>query len=134
MYGGEGSGNLLTGHHRDQIILKYAPRLTQYLHKFRSFHLNTSIPRNSKFDISSEIVSSSGPVSVSAHQPEHNFKVPFPPQSGAKLSSQVKYQQLFADNDIADKFVISEDKETDCQAQEDHLQHTGEVQENLGKT
>ena len=131
MYGGD-----LTGHHRHQIILKYAPRLSQYLHKFRPFHLNTSVPRNSKFNISSDLVSSSGSVSISALQPEHNFKVPFPPQSGAKLSSQVKYQQLFADNDIADKFVISEDKETDCQAQEDHqhLQHTGEVLENLGKT
>ena len=141
MYGGEGCeatqhqlwpGHLLTGHHRDQILLKYSPRLSEYFHKFRPLHLD------SKFAISSDRVSSSG--SVSALQSEHKFKVPFPPQSGAKLSSRVKYQQLFPDNDIADKFVISEeDKETDCQAKEDHhdlqhLQDTGEVLENLGRT
>ena len=149
MFGAEGPQHhlwhrsLLSGQ-TDQIILKYSPRLSEYLHKFRPFHLEPSLPKSSQFDISSDQVSSSGSVSISVVQSEHKFKVPFPPQSGPKLNSRVKYQQLFADNDIADKFVISEDKETDCQPEEDkhhlqhlqHLQHPGqsEVLENLGKT
>ena len=116
-------------------MIKYSPRLSQYLHKFRPFHLDTSL--------SSDQVTSSGSVSISALQADHKFKVPFPPPAGAKPCSRVKYQQLFADNNIADKFVISEDTESDCQTKEDHhdlhevqhLQETGqgEVLENLGK-
>ena len=143
MYGGDQlwQGALLgPGHQTDQILLKYSPGLSEYLHKFRPLHLDTSLSRNSKFAISSDRVSSSGSVSLTALQSEHKFKVPFPPQSGAKLISRLKYQQLFPDNHIKDKFVISEeDKETDCQAKEDHhdlqhLQDTGEVLENLGRT
>ena len=145
MFGGERTHHhlwhrSLLSDHPDQIILKYSPRLTEYLHKFRPFHLDTSLPKSksSEFDISSDQVSSSGSVSISVVQSEHKFKVPFPPQSGPKLNCRVKYQQFFADNNIADKFVISEERETECQPQEDnlHLQHAdqSEVLQNLGKT